>query len=80
MRDQYIALIAELDKTISMVRSFWIEARDEGEKRKNMLRLDQLLDERFRLMKLRDADAPVADATKKPRKARPVAAPQPPTQ
>ena len=43
------------DKTIDMVRSFWIESRDDIEKAKNMKRLNELLDERLRLMRAQDA-------------------------
>ncbi len=55
MTHQYDSLISELDKTLSMVRTFWMEARDDGEKRKNTNRLNELLDERLRLMSARDA-------------------------
>lgn len=51
----YIDLIAEVDKTIDMVRPFWLEARDEGEKRKNLNRINELLDQRLSLMRARDA-------------------------
>lgn len=47
-------LITELDKLLDMVRVLWIESRDDFERRKNGKRLDELLDERLRLMKLRD--------------------------
>lgn len=85
---EYSTLIAELDKTLSIVREMWMEASPESpEKRKAMLRLDQLLDERLRLMKLRDgqpgaAAAPVVTApVKKGRKPRgPVNPPVPPVQ
>ncbi len=55
MTSSYLTLIAELDKTISMVRTYWMEARDDGEKRKTLNRLNELLDERLRLMSARDA-------------------------
>ncbi len=61
MTQQYVNLISELDKTIEMVRSFWIESRDDVEKNKNMKRLDELLDERLRLMKARDAAQTVSN-------------------
>lgn len=54
MTNEYSKLIAELDKTLSTVRAFWMEARDEREKGKWRVRLDELLDERNRLMKARD--------------------------
>ena len=61
---QYLVPIAEIDKTLSLVREMWLEASpDSPEKRKAMLRIDGLLDERFRLMKARDAaQADVASA------------------
>lgn len=55
LASSYIHLIAEVDKTLDMVRAFWIESRDDGEKRKNQKRIDELLDERMRLMRARDA-------------------------
>lgn len=55
MTSHYTTLIAELDKTLDMVRAFWLESRDDIEKGKNTKRLNELLDERLRLMKARDA-------------------------
>lgn len=55
MHSEYIKLIAELDKTLSMVRTLWMEAKPADEKAKWRVRLDELLDERSRLMKARDA-------------------------
>ncbi len=52
---QYSDLIAEVDKTLSMIRSYWMESRDEGEKRKNLNRINDLLDQRLALMAKRDA-------------------------
>lgn len=60
MQNEYLKLIAELDKTLSMVRSLWLDANDAAEKTKWRVRLDELLDERLRLMKCRDALATVA--------------------
>ncbi len=59
--DPYLlSLIAEVDKTIDMVRPFWLEARDEGEKRKSLNRINELLDQRLALMAKRDgAQTPV---------------------
>ena len=59
MQNEYLKLIAELDKTLSMVRSLWLDA-NAAEKTKWRVRLDELLDERLRLMKCRDALATVA--------------------
>jgi len=55
MTNQYIKLIEELDKTISMTRTFWIDARTNEDKAKWYKRVDELLEERMRLMNLRDA-------------------------
>lgn len=55
--DHYNTLIAELDKTLSMVRGFWMEARCDTERTQSMKRIDDLLDERLRLMRARDAAA-----------------------
>lgn len=55
MYNEYVKLIGELDKTLSMSRDLWTKARDNDEKRKWRIRLDELLDERTRLMKARDA-------------------------
>lgn len=54
MNKDYIKLIEELDKTLSMARGCWIDARSTDDKRKWYKRLDELLEERSRLMKLRD--------------------------
>jgi hypothetical protein len=60
MHNEYIKLIAQLDKTLSMVRSLWMDAKASDEKNKWRVRLDELLDERSRLMKARDAAQTVA--------------------
>ncbi len=52
--DQCVTLIAELDKMLSMMRGVWIEARDDGERTKSMERINGMLDERMRLMRMRD--------------------------
>jgi len=57
MKQHYIKLIEELDKTITMVRAFWQDGRDTGEKTKWRKRLDELLDERLKLMNLRDKES-----------------------
>ena len=46
--------IVELDKTLSMVSEGWMEAKI-ADKPKWMDRLNLMLEERFRLMHLRDA-------------------------
>jgi hypothetical protein len=55
MHDHYTSLIDELDKTLALVRGFWVESISDHERKKNMERINQLLDERLRLMKGRDA-------------------------
>ncbi len=58
LHSHYVNLIAELDKTLSMVRGWWMEAREGDPKRvEARKRLDELLDERKRLMGARDAAA-----------------------
>lgn len=55
MKSHYIKLIEELDKTISMARTCWMEARSTDDTKKWYKRIDELLEERMRLMKARDA-------------------------
>jgi hypothetical protein len=60
MHNEYIKLIADLDKTLSMVRSLWLDAKATDEKNKWRVRLDEMLEERYRLMEARDAAQTVA--------------------
>lgn len=53
MKEEYKRMIAEMDKTLSMLRESWMAAVME-EKPRWLDRLNAMLDERFRLMKLRD--------------------------
>jgi hypothetical protein len=55
MNKDYVKLIEELDKTLSMARGCWMDARSNEDKTKWYKRLNELLEERSRLMKLRDA-------------------------
>ncbi len=55
----YLTLIADFDKTIGMVRTMWMEAKDDAERAKMKTRLNELLDERLNLMRGRDAAAQV---------------------
>ncbi len=60
MTSHYDALIVEVDKTLSMVREFWLSAKTDhraDEERKNMNRINDLLDQRLSLTKARDAAA-----------------------
>lgn len=60
MHSEYIDLIAQIDRVLSMIREFWLAANHPGEIAKWRDRLDQSLDERLRLMRLRDASLPRA--------------------
>jgi len=50
----YKKLIKEVDKLLDILRSGWMESKDIKEKEKYQERLNGALDERIRLMKLRD--------------------------
>ena len=54
MSTEYARLIAELDKTLTMLRRMWLEA-PRKDKAACMGRIDEALDERLRLMGFRDA-------------------------
>ena len=54
MKDEYIKLISELDRTIDLLRTHWLEAQFK-DKARWLSRIDTTLDERLRLMALRDA-------------------------
>lgn len=53
MRHEYAKLIAEHDRTLSMLRKQWMEAETKDQP-KYMERINAALDERLRLMALRD--------------------------
>lgn len=53
MKEEYVKLIVEHDKTLSMLRGQWMDAKPP-EKTKYMDRINSALDERGRIMKLRD--------------------------
>jgi hypothetical protein len=53
MQTEYQRHIAELDKTLSMLREGWMESK-LADKSKWMDRINSMLDERLRLMSLRD--------------------------
>ena len=63
MQTEYQRHIAELDKTLSMLREGWMESKP-ADKSKWMDRINSMLDERLRLMSLRD-NAPACGLTKK---------------
>jgi hypothetical protein len=52
----HVKTIAEMDAVLlHSLRKSWLEAKDPKEKEKYMKKLDSALDERLRLMKLRDS-------------------------
>ena len=53
MKKEYETLIAEHDKTLSYLRSEWLESLTK-DKDKWLTKINAALDERIRLMKLRD--------------------------
>jgi hypothetical protein len=55
MKDEYIRLIAELDQVICHVRLFWLASKLPEDVAKWRSRIDELLDERLRIMRCRDA-------------------------
>jgi hypothetical protein len=52
--NEYSRLIVELDRVLAQIRGLWIEARAPADRLLWRVRLDNLLDERLRLMRLRD--------------------------
>lgn len=54
MKAEYLRLIASIDSTLSVLRKHWLKAKGD-DKRDVMQRINQTLDERLRLMELRDA-------------------------
>lgn len=53
MKEQYINIIKEFDKTLLLLRKRWIRCK-ANKKHTWIKRIDEALDERLRLMKLRD--------------------------
>ena len=54
MREEYERLIAEHDKTLSLLRKQWMEADNAADKTNYYERINAALAERKRLMNLRD--------------------------
>lgn len=54
MKEQYIRLIAEQDRVLASLREIWLEVAPVH-KQKHLDRIDAALDERLRLMALRDS-------------------------
>jgi len=55
MKTEYVTHIAELDKTLKMLSDMWKDEKDKKKITQFRSRIDSMLDERLRLMKLRDA-------------------------
>jgi hypothetical protein len=53
MKQTYLILIADVDKTLEMLRMLWLDAKPL-DKSKYWSRIESILEERFRLMTLRD--------------------------
>ena len=52
----HAATIADFDsRVLSLLRELWLDAKDDATKTKMRGRIDDALDERLRLMRLRDA-------------------------
>jgi len=56
MKEEYIKLIAERDVMIGELRVSWMKEENLIEKEKLMRKINKQLDERLRLMKLRDGE------------------------
>lgn len=54
MNTEHINLISGLDRVLESARAFWLDSTSHYERSKWRVRLDELLDERLRLMALRD--------------------------
>jgi len=54
MKNEYIKLIVEIDKVISMLRGLWLDAENSVEADKWYMKINKALEERSRLMLLRD--------------------------
>ncbi len=55
MKEHYKVCIENTDSCLSLLRSFWLEEKNLDLKTKWWEKIDSALDERLRLMKLRDA-------------------------
>lgn len=56
LREEAVVLIAQLDQVLATVRAYWLEASPNSKERRHWLgRINQLLDQRLHLMKVRDA-------------------------
>jgi len=54
MKEEYVKLIASTDKLLHEFREFWLGAIEPKDKARWMAKLNEGLDERFRLMTCRD--------------------------
>jgi hypothetical protein len=55
MEQEYIKLISDLDGVIGQVRPLWLNATRPEEKVKWMAKINELLDNRLKLMSAKDA-------------------------
>lgn len=55
MKETYTETIVAVDAVLDILRTKWMEEKDEKKKSETMKKIDTVLDERSRLMKLRDA-------------------------
>ena len=54
LRQEYEQLICDHDKTLTLLRRQWLEASNPADRQQYYERINAALDERSRLMKLRD--------------------------
>lgn len=54
MKNEYIKLIIEVDRVLSMLRGLWLDADSTEEAHEWYIKINKTLEERIRLMKLRD--------------------------
>jgi hypothetical protein len=54
MKEEYLKLIEDLDKLLSQARSCWLAYTQPQDKAKWMVSINEMLEGRIRLMKLRD--------------------------
>lgn len=55
MKEEYVKLIVERDSILSEQRKEWLDCKTLAEKEKWMKKINGSLDERYRLMVLRDS-------------------------
>ena len=66
LKSESAGLIAQLDAVISTVRAYWLESSPNSKERRHwMTRMNELLDQRIHLMRLRDPNPLTTDCTDK---------------